>query len=154
MLPQIDSDANRNIQESRVNALASVSSITMNTGSNLLEQFKTEYIPRVFHLTFPFCVGGPDFKYAGRDRRLSGDWQSGFFDLNRFTQMCARRVEAQFRWDADLNPGIWSLAFASKVNLALSMGYSKTQKRLQYMAEDDQGSGFGEKAKTPLSFIA
>ena len=61
--------------------------------------------------------------------------------------MCARRVEAQFRWDADLNPGIWSLAFASKVNLALSMAYSKSQKRLQNMAEDDQGSGFGEAAK-------
>ena len=61
--------------------------------------------------------------------------------------MCARRVEAQFRWDADLNPGIWSLAFASKVNLALSMAYSKSQKRLQNMAEDDQESGFGEAAK-------
>jgi hypothetical protein len=44
LLAQRDSDANRNVQESRANALASLSSIDMETGSNLIEQFKTEYI--------------------------------------------------------------------------------------------------------------
>ena len=125
MLAQRDSDANRIVQESRGNALASLSSIDMQTGSNLIEQFQTDYIPRVFNLTFPFCVGGPDFKNQKRYRRATGDWQSAFLDLNRFTEMCARRVEAQFRWDSDLNPGICSLAFASKVNLGLSMAYTK-----------------------------
>ena len=60
--------------------------------------------------------------------------------------MCARRVEAQFRWDSDLNPGLWSLAFAGKVNLGLSMAYTKSLKRLQYLAEDDQQLGVGEAA--------
>ena len=144
MLAQRDSDASRSVQESRANALASLSSIDMQTGSNLIEQFKTDYIPRVFHITFPFCVGGPDFKNQERYRRATGDWQSAFFDLSRFTEMCARRVEAQMRWDWDLNPGLWSLAFASKVNLSLSMAYTKSLKRLQYLAEDDQELGVGE----------
>ena len=73
LLPQRDSDVNRHVQESRANALASMSSIDMKTGSNLEEQFKTEYIPRVFHITFPFCVGGPDFKHKTRYRRAAGE---------------------------------------------------------------------------------
>ena len=146
MLAQRDSDANRNVQESRANALASLSSIDMQTGSNLIQQFETQYISRVFNVTFPFCVGGPDFKHMERHRRATGNWESAFFDLNRFTEMCARRVEAQFRWDSDLNPGLWSLAFASKVNLGLSMAYTKSLKRLQYLAEDDHELGVGEAA--------
>ena len=112
-----------------------------------MEQFETEYIPRVFNITFPFCVGGPDFKNRKRYRRPVGDGQSAFFDLNRFTEMCARRVEAQFRWDSDLNPGMWSLAFASKVNLGLSLAYTKSLKRLQYLADDETELGVGEAAK-------
>ena len=60
--------------------------------------------------------------------------------------MCARRVEAQFRWDSDLNPGLWSLAFASKVNFALSMAYTKSLKRLEYLAEDEAELGVGAAA--------
>ena len=44
MLAERDSDANRNVEESRANALASVSSIDMETSSSLLEQFQTEYV--------------------------------------------------------------------------------------------------------------
>ena len=58
--------------------------------------------------------------------------------------MCARRVEAQFRWDSDLNPGLWSLAFASKVNLGLSMAYTKSLQRQQYVAQDHGEVGVGE----------
>ena len=60
--------------------------------------------------------------------------------------MCARRVEAQTRWDWDLNPGLWSLAFASKVNASLSMAYNKCLQRLKYLDEDDQKLGVGEAA--------
>ena len=98
-------------------------------------------------MTFPFCVGGPDFKHKERFRRGTGEWQSAFWDLNYFTEMCARRVEAQIRWDWDLGPGLWSLAFASKVNMHLSMAYTKSLKRLQYLSEDDQELGVGEAAK-------
>ena len=43
--------------------------------------------------------------------------------------MIARRVEAQFRWDWDLNPGLWSLAFASKVNLGVAMSLRQAMRR-------------------------
>ena len=132
LLAQRDSDANRNIEESRSNALATLSLLDIKTGSNLIEQFQADYIPRVFHITFPFCVGGPDFKHQKRLRRKPGEWESAFFDLNNFTEMCARRVEAQIRWDWDLNPGLWSLTFASKVNASLSMAYNKCLQRMKY----------------------
>ena len=61
--------------------------------------------------------------------------------------MCARRVEAQFRWDSDLNPGLWSLAFASKVNKCLSMAYTKQINRLEYLAADEKELGVGEAAQ-------
>ena len=61
--------------------------------------------------------------------------------------MCARRVKAQFSWDSDLNLELWSLAFASRVNLGLSMAYTKSLKRLQYLSEDDQELDVGEAAK-------
>ena len=61
--------------------------------------------------------------------------------------MCARRVEAQFRWDSDLNPGLWSLAFASKVNKCLSMAYTKAINRWEYLAADEKELGVGEAAQ-------
>jgi len=43
--------------------------------------------------------------------------------------MMGRRSEAQFRWDWDLNPSLWSLAFASKVNLGMSMSIKRALRR-------------------------
>ena len=116
---QRDSDAQREVEASRVSALSSVSQLEVRTGSDLIDQFKTEYIPRVFNLTMPWCVGGPDFRRQKRYRRSCED--SAFLSLDAFTSMMARRVESQFRWDWDLNPSLWSLTFSSKVNLGLSM---------------------------------
>ena len=39
--------------------------------------------------------------------------------------MMARRVEAQMRWDWDFNPAVWSLCFATKVNLGMSLAMQK-----------------------------
>ncbi len=35
--------------------------------------------------------------------------------------MMAGRVEAQMKWDWDLNPSVFSLHFASQVNLSMSL---------------------------------
>ena len=144
LLAQRDSDANKRIEESRNNALATVASVDIQTGSNLEEQFQTDYIPRVFSVTFPFCVSGPDFKNSRRLRRQVGE--SAFLDLDNFTAMCSQRVEAQMRWDWDLNPGLWSLAFASKVNLSVSMSYNRVLRRHGYMGEEEE-LGIGQAAQ-------
>ena len=61
LVPQRDSDANRNVASSRDSALARVSNLSVQTGSNLTRQFESSYIPRVFCTTFPHVVGGVDF---------------------------------------------------------------------------------------------
>ena len=88
------------MESSRIHALGSVTTMNLCTGSVLLDQFNTSYIPRVFNLTLPRQVGGPDFR--GQNRR----WRRQFddaptVDLKMYTAMMARRVEAQVRWDWD-----------------------------------------------------
>ena len=43
--------------------------------------------------------------------------------------MMSERVESNIRWDWDLNPSLWSLAFASKVNLGVSMSIQRCLRR-------------------------
>ena len=66
---QRDSDVNKNVSASRLNALGNFSEMEIKTGSNLIDQFETSYIPRVFNITLPWCVGGPDFAGQPRYRR-------------------------------------------------------------------------------------
>ena len=61
-------------------------------------------------------------------------WRRHFDDaprvsLDKYTEMMAARCEYQVRADWDLNPGLWSLAFASKVNLGLSMSIQRALRR-------------------------
>ena len=116
---QRDSDAQKDVEASRMNALGSVSQLSIRTGSTLLDQFETVYIPRVFHLSMPFMVSGLDFPRQGRPRRNFDDAPQ--LSLDAFASMVACRVEAQLRSDWDLNPSLWSLVFTSKVNLGVSL---------------------------------
>ena len=61
LVAQRDTDSQRNIEASRAHALSTVSELIIHTGSKLISQFNTLYIPRVFQLSLPWCVGGPDF---------------------------------------------------------------------------------------------
>ena len=127
MVTQRDSDAQRDVEASRLSALGSMPELFLQTGSAFLPQFETEYIPRVFCLTLPWYVGGPDFPGRGRPRRASKD--APRLSLDGFTAMMARRVEAQIGRDWDFNPALWSLAFASKVNQSMSMSIRRALRR-------------------------
>ena len=54
LVVQRDSDAQKEVEASRIHALGTVSEMTFRTGSTLLDQFQTSYIPRVFNLTLPW----------------------------------------------------------------------------------------------------
>ena len=129
LVPQRDTDALKDVEASRMSALSSISELSIRTGSKLLDQFQTNYIPRVFNMTLPWCVGGPDFPGQPRTRRKFDDAPT--LSLDAFTSMMAARVEAQIRWDWDLNPGLWSLSFASKVNLGVSMSLQRSMRRAE-----------------------
>ena len=66
LLSQRDSDARKEVEASRASAFSTFSELDLRTGSTLLDQFQGSYIPRVFHMTLPWCVGGPDLR--GRTR--------------------------------------------------------------------------------------
>ena len=115
LVPQRDSDANRDVLASRDSALSQLPYLKLKTGANLLGQFESQYIPRVFCTTLPHVVGGPDFPGRPSWRRIYDDSEP--VSLNLYTTMMASRCEYQVRTDWDLQPGLFSLAFASRVNL-------------------------------------
>ena len=119
MVPQRDSDANKDVEGSRMNAFSGFSDLTVQTGSILEKQFETSYLPRVFNVTLPWCVGGPDFKRKERFRRRFGE-DSPALDLDTFVELMACRCESQMRTDWNFIPGIMSLGFASKVTRLIS----------------------------------
>ena len=59
---QRDSDALKEIEASRASAFSRFSTLELKTGSKLVDQFQGPFIPRVFNMTLPWCVGGPDLK--------------------------------------------------------------------------------------------
>ena len=78
-------------------------------------------------MTFPHCVDGPTFSQQPRGRRLFDDAPA--VALRTFTAMMAARCAYQFRADSDLNPGLLSLSFATKVNQGMSMTFQGTLRR-------------------------
>ena len=124
---QRDSDAQRNILEGRGNALSQFSTLSLQTGANLIPQFKNDYIPRVFCTTLPRVAGGPDFPGETNRRRHYED--SPQVTLDTYTTMMASRCEYQIRADWDFNPGLFSLAFASRVNMSQSMAIKRALRR-------------------------
>ena len=139
LMAQRDSDVNKDIAASRTSALGMFSELELRTGSDLIQQFKSSYIPRVFCMTFPRCVGGPDFPQQPRDRRRFDDAPA--VSLHTFTAMMAARCEYQFRADWDLSPGLFSLSFATKVNLGMSMSIQRALRRGAHSAEEDMKAG-------------
>ena len=55
--------------------------------------------------------------------------------------MMAARCEYQFRADWDLNPGLLSLSFATKVNQGMSMSIQRALRRGAHSIEEDLRAG-------------
>ena len=143
MVAERDSDARKEVEASRSSAFAQFSTFKLQTGSALIDQFKGSYVPRVYNLTLPWFVGGPDLKGQERLRRTHGDESPAVF-IDMFTAMMARRVEAQMRWDWDFLPALWSLTFATQVNLGVALGIKRALRK----GEDDDScdKGIGDSA--------
>lgn len=118
------SDALKEIEASRASAFSRFSVLELRTGSKLVDQFQGSYTPRVFNLTLPRMVGGPDLRGRERFRRHSEDALA--LSLQASTRMSPRRVEAQIRWDWGLVPSVWSLNFATQVNTGASLAIPRT----------------------------
>ena len=96
LVPQRDSDANKDVEGSRMDAFSGFTDLNIQTGSVLEKQFETSYMPRVFNVTLPWCVGGPGFPRKERFRRRFEEASPGV-DLDTWTALMACRCESQMR---------------------------------------------------------
>jgi len=128
LMTQRNSDAGKDVQDSRLNALEQYSEMKIGTSSSLLGQFKSEYPARVFHTSLPWCAGGPDFG-KNRNPRRAKDEDAPVLSVAAYTNLTASRVEYNIRSDWDLLPAMWSLNFASKVNTMVSLSIQRCLQR-------------------------
>ena len=91
LVPQRDSDANRDVLASRGSALRHSSCLQLRTGANLIRQLVSEYIPRVFCTTLPHVVGGLVFSGQALWRGRKEDFEPVSLDL--YITMMASRCE-------------------------------------------------------------
>jgi len=122
---QRDSDVKKDVEASRAHALEQFVNFDLRVSSELEKQFVSNYLPRVFHTTMPWCVGGPDFYKQTRLRRGADTKAFPSLPLNTFLRLTASRVESQFQTDWDFHPAVSSINFASKVNTSPSMAFQK-----------------------------
>ena len=71
--------------------------------------------------------------------------------LDMYTTMMAARCEYQIRAEWDFNPGLFSLAFASKVNLSQSMAIKRALRRGG--GEEDTDEDIGHAAMRIYSLL-
>jgi hypothetical protein len=62
---QRESDVKKDLEASRAHALEQFVKFDWRVSSELEKQFVSNYLPRVFHTTMPWCVEGPDFCRPG-----------------------------------------------------------------------------------------
>ena len=90
----------------------------MATGNNLVDQFQPWYFGIAFAFLFKYCTGMPDmYEFAERQRyRRTGN--APRIELARWTQVMARRIEAQLQRDWHFGFASWNLLFRSAINLS------------------------------------
>lgn len=130
LLQQRNSDANEEVENSRLSAFNKFSELALQMGLTLEEQVCMSYIP----LTIPWRVSGPGFEKQGRWRRpCESDSNAARFYLNAFTAMLPMRREAQ----TGFSLGVFSLCFMRKVNNGMSMSVKCASRK----GEDEDSFG-------------
>ena len=135
LMTQRNSDACKDVRDSRLNALEQYSDLKIGTSSTLMDQFKPEYPARVFHASLPWCAGGPDFG-KNRNPRRAKDEDAPALPIEEYTNMIASRVEYNIRSEWDLLPGMCTLNLASKVNTTVSLSLQRCLRKWAGTIED------------------
>ena len=94
-------------------AFSEFSDLKIETGSELIDQWKTEYLCTAMPFTLALPVGGHDVRGRARWRRPKDAAEVELLDLVRGLP---RRVEAQFRRHWAFVPALWNLYFRERIN--------------------------------------
>ena len=99
--------------------------LTLTTGNEMIDQFEPWYFAIAFAFCFNSCMACPDLERKNRYRRQEDAPRVG---INRWVEIIARRVEAQFKRDWMLTYSLWNYIFRTKVNLSRTVYAYDTSK--------------------------
>ena len=128
------SDIGQDANESRAHAFAACSTLHVKTGKEFVSQWRPQYISEALPFTFPWSVGGCEFKESEPWRRDPNN--AAPVSITDFRRGMVRRVEAQFRSDWTLAPLLNNLWFRYTALYAprLAMQHGALPGRIQDLA--------------------
>ena len=115
IMAERDGDIEKDENATSAAAFGEFSDLTAETGSELIDQWKSEYLCSAMPFTLALPVGGQDIAGRPRWRRGKDAAEVRLLDLVRGLP---RRVEAQFRRHWQFVPGLWNLYFRECVNFS------------------------------------
>jgi len=113
IVAQRASDAGMDVNTAQANALEGFGTLSVQTGSTMLGQWKAEYLCTSNPFTLALPVGGCDMQGAPRWRRPKDAARVTLADL---AAGLPRRVEGQFRRHWVFTPLLWNLYFHERVH--------------------------------------
>jgi len=113
IVPQRSSDAGVDVNTAQACALEGFDTLSIQTGSSMLAQWKSEYLCSSNPFTLALPVGGYDLRGAPRWRRPD---DAAWVTLADLTAGLPRRVEGQFRRHWVFTPLLWNLYFHERVH--------------------------------------
>ena len=142
LVAERSSKAASTVHEEHASILARYQTLEIKTGSEMLKQFRPQYLGMAHPYTLPVAVGGCDIPGHPRWRRPTAQEveerpvaiEDPFFSENNcqvgaakvqifdLARSLPRRIEGQFRRHWAFVPGLWNLYFRNQVNLGTSLG--------------------------------
>ena len=113
--PTRDGEIEKDENATRIAAFSDFSELKVETGSDMIDQWKSEYLCAAMPFTLALPVGGHDIKGKKRWRRPDSAAEVSLLDQVRGLP---RRVEAQFRRHWAFVPALWNIYFRERVNFS------------------------------------
>ena len=120
-----DGDIGKDENATRIAAFGEFSDLKAETGSDMIDQWKSEYLCAAMPFTLALPVGGHDISGKPRWRRPKDAAEVKLLDQVRGLP---RRVEAQFRRHWAFVPALWNLYFRECINFSKHLSMRQKQK--------------------------
>ena len=120
-----DGDVGKCENATRVAAFSEFGDVKIETGSDMIDQWKSEYLCAAMPFTLALPVGGHDISGKPRWRRPKDAAEVKLLDQVRGLP---RRVEAQFRRHWAFVPALWNLYFRECINFSKHLSMRQKQK--------------------------
>ena len=133
--PTRDGEIDKDENATRIAAFSDFSDLKVETGSNMIDQWKSDYLCAAMPFTLALPVGGHDIKGRKRWRRPDSAAEVTLLDQVRGLP---RRVEAQFRRHWTFVPGLWNIYFRERVNLSKQLFAREKQKTTDPVCRDEE----------------